>query len=618
MLFDFSEYTLYRLNPDQGVKPLDIGGECNLIASINADGRFIAVNGYHTREGMVTLTSVAPFPDADRYDAQKVRAYRQSLVTDEGFGVAFEQQIVQREAYLIEGAVPFLRFTLSDDNIIECLTIADKTHIRQIWRCKHPLTVTLTGDVRLMRAAYTQLTEGGVLPMPAPDAVPVESDKTKKVDCLLFSESLNHYGYLHGIQNTWHSINGGIQLNGRITIEHELKLAIGLQAHETSLTHLTTSTLEKLLRSFQKYAPETDNLVLKRASVYSDFCHVHTEAYVCSILTDHMILPLSWNRDAYYVASVLTETTHGERHMKAYNDWLRYRAWRGTFCQTHYRPVKNGWARSYLANGMPKDNRAYQLDQQLFPILQLIDSHNMHELSTDTELRQDIHAMLHSLLRFHPQQILLTTDETPADDEIPLPYHFSSHILLWHIYNKLADVPADDALKAYVVDALPPLHDTIRSVFTTDYNGQPIFSYAASLEDDYYLYHDANDIPLVMMPLWGFCDKDDPVWRNTVNFAFSEANPGFFDGVLGSVHTPAPWSLGDAQELILCKVIGDRERYQRVWQRVEKTAQWDGALPEAYNAQTGEVVSRHWFAWPNAMIAIADSISWEWEQTNDA
>ncbi len=28
----------------------------------------------------------------------------------------------------------------------------------------------------------------------------------------------------------------------------------------------------------------------------------------------------------------------------------------------------------------------------------------------------------------------------------------------------------------------------------------------------------------------------------------------------------------------------------------------DGALPEAYDASTGVVVSRHWFVWPNAAL----------------
>jgi hypothetical protein len=32
-------------------------------------------------------------------------------------------------------------------------------------------------------------------------------------------------------------------------------------------------------------------------------------------------------------------------------------------------------------------------------------------------------------------------------------------------------------------------------------------------------------------------------------------------------------------------------------------AQGDAALPEAYDATTGEVISWHWFAWPDAALA---------------
>ncbi|MEL7436583.1 MAG: glycoside hydrolase family 125 protein, partial [Chloroflexota bacterium] len=203
---------------------------------------------------------------------------------------------------------------------------------------------------------------------------------------------------------------------------------------------------------------------------------------------------------------------------------------------------------------------------------------------------------------------------------IPLNYHFSSHILLWHTLRKLQQVFSTEFLASVHTNINPDFDINLRHLesgipkyFITEHDGKQIYSYATDGEGNHYIYHDANDIPLVMMPLWGFCDKDDSIWRNTIDFAFSDANPGFYDGVLGSVHTPAPWALGDAQELIFCKVIGDRERYQRVWERVGKAAQWDGALPEAYDAQTYEVVSRHWFAWPNAMVAIADGIAWEWE-----
>jgi uncharacterized protein len=106
------------------------------------------------------------------------------------------------------------------------------------------------------------------------------------------------------------------------------------------------------------------------------------------------------------------------------------------------------------------------------------------------------------------------------------------------------------------------------------------------------------------MPVWGFCTAHDPIWRNTLDFAFSDANlGGFYDGVLGSVHTPAPWALGDCQEWIFSRIIGDTAREEAVLARLHHASQWDGALSEAYDLKTGEVVSRHWFLWTNALYA---------------
>ena len=83
-LFDLSEYNLRQLDPKQGTKPLDFGGG-GITGSVNLDGRFIAINTYHPEHGYITLTSIPPFPDEDRYDQKKVRAYRKSLVSNEGF-----------------------------------------------------------------------------------------------------------------------------------------------------------------------------------------------------------------------------------------------------------------------------------------------------------------------------------------------------------------------------------------------------------------------------------------------------------------------------------------------------------------------------------------------------
>ena len=172
-----------------------------------------------------------------------------------------------------------------------------------------------------------------------------------------------------------------------------------------------------------------------------------------------------------------------------------------------------------------------------------------------------------------------------------MPYHFSSHVLLWHALRRF-DHPDADGVRSSVLRA-----------FVRD--GR--FAYAIGADGETRHYHDANDLPTVFAPGWGFCPPDDPVWRATIEFAWSEANPGYIAGPfggLGSLHTPHPWPLGDLQEIVVARLIGDRARERRATQRLGSVEAWDSTLPEAYDEQSGIIASRHWFAWPNALRAL--------------
>src|SRR5206468_591707 len=122
-------------------------------------------------------------------------------------------------------------------------------------------------------------------------------------------------------------------------------------------------------------------------------------------------------------------------------------------------------------------------------------------------------------------------------------------------------------------------------------------------------YHDANDLPTVFAPGWGFCAASDPLWRETIAFAWSNANEGYFPGRfggLGSLHTPRPWTLGDLQEIVVARVTADRDREARARERLAAVETWDGLLAEAYDEATGAVAARHWFGWPAALRALLD------------
>jgi hypothetical protein len=243
---------------------------------------------------------------------------------------------------------------------------------------------------------------------------------------------------------------------------------------------------------------------------------------------------------------------------------------------------------------MSKDP-AFQLDQQLFPLL-LLEDHA--RLTGDAALR-DAYAptrgeVLEALLTRRTAFGLIATDETPADDPLgDQPYHFSSHVLLWRVLRDVDPRAAAD------------VHSATRTGFTD--SGRFAYAVRGARGDGARHYHDANDLPTVFAPAWGFCDADDRVWRATIEFAWSRANEGYFAGRLGglgSLHTRHPWPLGDLQEVVVARVLADAERERRALGRLETVETWDGLLPEAYDETTGAVASRHWFAWPAALRAL--------------
>ncbi len=337
--------------------------------------------------------------------------------------------------------------------------------------------------------------------------------------------------------------------------------------------------------------------LLRRGQVYGLLCAIPVSDEATCILTDHQLLPLSWNRDSYYTARALLDwrAANGPEVVRRHLIWL---------FEAAERP-QGYWGRSYLANGRVKD-AAFQLDQQLFPLLELAEyTAETGEQDTFTRLHGHIRPIVEMLLaRQDGDSGLFPTDETPADDPVALPYHLSSHILLWHTLHRIAPLAQDAALAA--------LAERVRAAiwrhFVAAKDGRRLLAYLTDGRGRHHCYHDANDLPLALAPAWDFCSADDPIWRATMAFAFSPENEGGYYagpfGGLGSVHTPAPWPLGDVQEGLFAALAGDSARQESVVRRLRAAAQWDGALPEAYDALTGGVVSRHWFAWPGAALTL--------------
>ncbi len=220
------------------------------------------------------------------------------------------------------------------------------------------------------------------------------------------------------------------------------------------------------------------------------------------------------------------------------------------------------WHRSYLATGVPKDGPIFQQDQQCYPILELCDFFDIFPEEIDCVVNllsgnaiKNVLEMLKS--RQDPTTGLLKTEETPADDAVEYPFHFSSHVLLWYTLTRLsrllAQLPVIEGIHALDISNLAErIHlATMRHfVAVNPVTGVKMFAYLTDGEGNYTFYHDANDIPTLFALDWLFITTTDEykLWRQTIDFGISDANKGGFYaegefGGLGSVHTKGPWPL---------------------------------------------------------------------------
>jgi hypothetical protein len=468
----------------------------------------------------------------------------------------------------------------------------------------------------------TQLTEGGVIPIP-PATIQVRFEGERMdVHNPALETILAVFGLPPGSSFDRSGNRIHIEIPGRVHLKSGEKIQFSLiYAYSTTFQETARQTgtlagldleaarkkryqaINEFWQAIDRQLPPEAQRLAHRAVAYSrDCCALPVDESIC-LLTDHQILPLSWTRDGYYMAAALLA-----QPVPAHLDLVRrHLTW---LFEKAQRP-DGYWGRAYLPNGRPKD-RAFQLDQQCYPLLELADYYQATEDGGALrELCPKIPSVLTAILnRAARHADLFTTEETPADDPLTLPYHFSSHVLLWHTLRRLADLNQRVSFTSVDLGSLcESIHSDIRRYFIAEKDGRQIFGYATNLAGEQRFYHDANDLPTVLAPMWAFCSTQDPVWRATMDFAFTPANqdgyyPGIYGG-LGSPHTPGAWPLGDVQEWIYAQLIGDRERAGIVLSRLNRTSCWDGGLPEARDPTSGEVRSRHWFAWPNCALLYA-------------
>ena len=582
-----------ELDRRKSYKPLDVGNGI-VSGTVAPNGRLHSLGMAHPVIGRLWLTATEPFPESLRDDEDAVRRHRAALAAPDRPSFGLSLLDVAAEAFLEESSVPH-GVHEDESGRIEVWTIAPalRTGLAQLIRITagRKLRVVIpewTGRPRLGRADYTQITEGGTIPHPPVAPTAGRDGPVLWIDDRVLDAAVAVV------------LPGPVEISRGATAELVLAVALGRDLAATLAearaisrdgTRLAADEIRARRAMWTGLDLENDRAhEIRRGVAYALDCAAsRTSDNVVAIITDHEILPLVWTRDAYYICRALLSAAPRERLVRAAVDG--FIAW---LFEVAERP-DGAWPRASLASGQAKDV-AFQLDQQLYPLLLVAD----HARLTGGNVMRERHgdacdATLDELLGRRSTFGLVPTAETPADDPLRQPYHFSSHVLLWHVLRAFSH-PSADEIRAATLEH-----------FAVD--GRFAYAVTGPRGEGARHYHDANDLPTVFAPGWGFCASSEPLWRETIAFAWSEANEGYFPGRfggLGSLHTPRPWTLGDLQEIVVARVTGDREREARARERLGRVETWDGLLAEAYDEATGAVAARHWFAWPAALRALLD------------
>ena len=198
----------------------------------------------------------------------------------------------------------------------------------------------------------------------------------------------------------------------------------------------------------------------------------------------------------------------------------------------------------------------FELDELMAPVIALeayVERTGDRSILTDSNVQKGITQILNTLETMrHPKIPLYETFLQPTDDEIVHPYLTYNNVLVWRALGALARLYPSKydflAATAEVVKAAIYTH----CVFHDD-TGRPYFAWSVDLKGQHNVY-DEPPGSLQLLPYYGFCESDDPVWRNTVSMIRSSAYAYSFAGQpiaeIGCAHAPYPWLLSLCNSLL--------------------------------------------------------------------
>ena len=250
----------------------------------------------------------------------------------------------------------------------------------------------------------------------------------------------------------------------------------------------------------------------------------------------------------------------------------------------------------------------FELDELCAPVIALasyVKQTGDQGLLKDFQVRDVLRRFERTLASHkHPQLPLYDTLSGPDDDHEPQGYLAYDNALVWKALHCLADLKERQGRG----DEAKPLREQAERVKQAVYQHLTVegvrgkfFAWSGDLRGQHRTYSSPPGC-LQLLPHYGFCSENDPVWQNTVAYLHSKDFQYSFVGerfsALGCAHSTQPWTLSLCNSLLSGRVKQARALLE--------VLEMDGGIAcEAFDAKTGKPFSGSAFATCAGFLAYA-------------
>jgi len=197
----------------------------------------------------------------------------------------------------------------------------------------------------------------------------------------------------------------------------------------------------------------------------------------------------------------------------------------------------------------------------------------------------------------------------PSDDACLFPFLIPSNMFamtsMQQLHHLAKDVLHDEELAKGAADLAEELQDALQkyAVMTHPTHGS-IYAYEIDGFGNALWMDDANVPSLLALPYLGYCNSEDPIYRQTRAFVLSEDNPFFFKGVAEGIGGPhiGPGMIWPLSIIMRAMTSDDEQEIEHCLRMLIDTTGGTEFMHESFNAKNPSEFTRPWFAWCNSLF----------------